>query len=87
MLRSRMGSFTSRPQIASCQEEDDGVIPPEGLAHEEFMEWVRRPLADLPSLLPRQYRHAPRKTNFKQRPDTPAATFRLLQWNILAQGS
>uniref|UniRef100_A0A6A7G8L2 Nocturnin n=3 Tax=Hirondellea gigas TaxID=1518452 RepID=A0A6A7G8L2_9CRUS len=83
-----MGSFTSRPQITSCSGTDDKVEPPEGASPEQFLEWVRRPLADLPGILPREYRRAPAPslaTLHTASAAAGAATFRLLQWNILAQ--
>ena len=92
----RMGSFTSRPQIASSSTLDDSVEPPEGASHEEFLEWVRRPLSDLPAQLNRQYRSMPpsrplstvlQKHNVAPQSPRPATTFRLMQWNILAQGT
>ncbi|KAF2355572.1 Endonuclease/exonuclease/phosphatase [Trinorchestia longiramus] len=83
----RMGSFTSRPQIASSAGQDDGVQPPSGATYEEMLEWVRRPLADLPPQLLRQYRRAvpPRLSSLHTPAQPSAATFRLMQWNVLAQ--
>ncbi|XP_018013286.1 nocturnin-like isoform X2 [Hyalella azteca] len=83
----RMGSFTSKPQVASSAGQDDSVQPPVGASHDEILEWVRGHLVKLPPQLQRHYRHTPGPSLSSLHTSTapPAATFRLMQWNVLAQ--
>ncbi|XP_071536087.1 nocturnin-like isoform X2 [Panulirus ornatus] len=83
----RMGSFTSKPQVDSEEGQDDSVSVPEGVVgHEALLAWVRTHLTHLPSLLPRVYRKRPPVNAPRHATATPPeATFRVMQWNILAQ--
>ncbi|XP_053646071.1 nocturnin isoform X1 [Cherax quadricarinatus] len=88
----RMGSFTSKPQVESEEDEDECVsIPEVAMDRQALLRWVRAPLAHLPPLLPHAYR--PRPPALTPTKSSPASTptrkvpgsFRVMQWNILAQ--
>lgn len=90
-----MGSFTSKPQVEKVECAEDKVGVPDGVAAgRALLQWVREPIAHLPPLLPRLYRTPPILTAARPRSPTPApipppcapASFRVMQWNILAQG-
>ncbi|KAK7087030.1 Nocturnin [Halocaridina rubra] len=80
----RMGSFTSKPQVESEEGQDAHIVVPEEITRQALLEWIREPIRHLPALLPRAYR-LPSKglTHKPQAP--PEGSFRVMQWNVLAQ--
>ncbi|KAK8378476.1 hypothetical protein O3P69_011174 [Scylla paramamosain] len=92
----RMGSFTSKPQVEKVECAEDKVGVPDGVAAgRALLQWVREPIAHLPPLLPRLYRtpplpsipnaSLPSPTQAPLPPPSNPSSFRVMQWNILAQ--
>ncbi|XP_068207202.1 nocturnin-like isoform X2 [Palaemon carinicauda] len=82
---SGMGSFTSKPRVESEENQDDHVVVPKDLDARALLEWVREPIKHLPAILPRNYRKAPTYGEIDSPSISAGGTFRVMQWNILAQ--
>ena len=79
-----MGSFTSKVTVSGGDIQDNDLQIPPNLSHAQLLAWVQRPLAELPKLLQRKYRLAPLIPGRNSRESSE--TFRIMTWNILAQG-
>ncbi|XP_063586050.1 nocturnin-like isoform X1 [Penaeus indicus] len=87
----RMGSFTSKPKLESEAGQDESVkVPEDVVGRQDLLAWLRTPIAHLPAPLPRAYRPRPGTVTpahaaTGDRPPSSAESFRVMQWNILAQ--